>query len=90
MGDALVIVTGLSFLLLTVFRWSMKTIAALEERISALHIRNGELLEAKIRAITEAERLQDVNKRLRRQGRRYKEKYLEQALENEELMNRIS
>lgn len=90
MGDALVIITGLSFLLLTVFRWSMKAIVTLEERISTLHIRNGELLEAKIRAMSEAERLQDVNKRLRRRGRHYKEKYLEQALENEDLMNRIS
>lgn len=90
MGEILVVVTGLSFLLLLVFRWALQTITAMEKQISALHIKNGNLLEAKIRAQTEASRLQEVNGRLKGRCRHYKEQYLEKALENEELMNRIS
>jgi len=90
MGEILVVVTGLSFLLLAVFRWALQTLTAMEKQISALHVKNGDLLEAKIRAQTEASRLREVNQRLKEAGRQYKERYLEQALENEDLMNRIS
>lgn len=89
MDEILIIIAGMSFVILRVFQWARKMMVELSEDTQNLQDEVADLNKRNLQLEAKLEYCNERRKRANKAAHHYKERYLEQTIENKTLMGKL-